>query len=206
MNRAIAAPDSELARGVRLNERVKATVQSSRQVYVIALNAMFAARQSHINVPGFTKVTEELRGFSQHLDRRMQGFRAGLQELVESGAEEIKQQRRGGHFQRAAEGCRKAGVINPRLQQTLAMQLQRREDINRRLAELREQLGREIRQAVMLCAVGEQLAVLAKVEATVGGDESELGGVAERLQDAIASIQKQLGQALGLVQQGREQA
>ncbi|MFZ5466119.1 MAG: hypothetical protein ACOZAI_02535 [Pseudomonadota bacterium] len=191
--------DAELLRVVRLNEAIKAVVEASRQVYTIALNAMFAARRSLVRVPGFTRVTEELRVFSQRLDRSVAEVGGSLGQMVRVGAEQAKQARRGRHFERADAGCRRQGASPALLAGALATQQARQAGHARRLGALREAMAGALGRALRLCGIGEQLAVLAKVEAQAGGANAELESVAVRLQQAIAEILVRLNGARALL-------
>ncbi|MEW6728453.1 MAG: hypothetical protein AB1332_03800 [Pseudomonadota bacterium] len=191
--------DAELLRVVRLNEAIKAVSEASRQVYTIALNAMFAARQSQVRVPGFNRVTEELRVFSQRLDRSVAEVGGSLGQMVRVGAELAKQNRRGRHFERADAGCRRQGASPALLAGVLADQRSRQGTFARLLENLRHAVLEALGRALRLCGIGEQLAVLCKVEAQAGGANSELDAVAVRLQQAIAEILIRLNGARALL-------
>ena len=191
--------DAELLRVVRLNEAIKAVSEASRQVYTIALNAMFAARQSQVRVPGFTRVTEELRVFSQRLDRSVAEVGGSLGQMVRVGAEQAKQARRGRHFERADASCRRQGTSPALLAGVLAAQRARQGECARLLENLRHAVVEALGRALRLCGIGEQLAVLCKVEAQAGGVNAELDAVAVRLQQAIAEILIRLNGARALL-------
>lgn len=146
----------------RINENMKTIVNGSNSLYVIALNAMFASRAITNGANGFVEVTALLRNFSQRLDAQVSAIQIQIDSLIYQSAVMIKKQKHNKLLQEAIY-----------LSDSVHIPEHVREN-NKKLCEEIEtfiaNFTMQISRCEMLMKLGENLSVLAKVEAAATED------------------------------------
>lgn len=164
-----------------VNSRIRAIIDRSEKIYMIALNAMFMSRKATGGIGGFSSVTAQLRGFSRTLSKRMEDLRKRTAELSYITAETRKFQ----NFKRIVSQIdQRIGEknIHRRIEQHAATAQEKLEYIS-------EALLKELSRLERLIGVGQNLTVLAKVEATATGSISDmLMTISGDMDDAIEEI------------------
>lgn len=179
----------------KINETIKDIVRISRQVNLAALNAMFLSRKGGSRTVGFASVTTEMRKFSHGLDNQMQRLADSLNQLIY-----------------ALSLCKKAehtqALMHIALEQSrqflhdevhLSINLRNEQKIMKIMHLVDEaslSVFKELEKSSTICSVGENLAVLAKIESQSGGEyESGLMNVANTIENIIEKINLNLQQA-----------
>lgn len=177
------AADINLLTIARINERIKLVMLSSHHVYMIALNAMFLSRKTTEGVAGFASVTTQLRSFSTKLNERMDGLQHQLAQFIGIMGTYAKIKRLKSIIDRL-EDCPEAVAL---IRDMGAKIGQLEDDLDMRTQLLLKELDR----VLLLVGMGQNLAVLAKVEANGTGDLSAvLSGIAEEMDSAIVQIEQ----------------
>ncbi len=190
------ADSSDINNIITVNESVKQVVGISRKVYLIALNAMFMARKTDGMASGFGSVTTELRGFSDRLERQMQSLAEGIYQLVQLLAQLLKQQRYRGYLEQTSKN-----IDDPLLNQQFDEVLARHNSYLKQTADDFEvQKSRvlcDLEKASKLCDMGDNLAVLAKIESVgTGSLSAALKQVSEQIELTVMDIHDVLGRAI----------
>jgi len=146
-----------------INEKMKLIVQGSNRLYIISLNAMFASRSATTVVRGFVEVTALLREFSQRLDHQVESIKNKINDLVLQSASLIKKQKLYNLSKLAVNQC--DGIELP------PIFLSNCQNIVSEIEEDSADFLRQLARCEMLLKIGENLAVLAKVEAVASNDD-----------------------------------
>ncbi len=179
---------------------IQQVAEETRRLYLISLNAMFMAKRSGDEAGAFARVTAELRRFSERMQRQMDLLRQYVFQLVA----QFSEQRRYGRILRlmvAAEAlAREAGYDGPVVQQP-----QDGKAAAERLATNCVLFGRTLGETRRLLVVGENLAVLAKVEAAAV-QRHQADGALLRVADELTLVVAGIGERLTILERGGEQA
>jgi hypothetical protein len=174
-----------------LNEAVKKVVADSSRLYLTSLNAMFLARQVGSQAAGFTTVTTELRRFSNAMNQRMGALRVRIYDLVRQ-VSELQKIDLAYRYLQGAETRTGHHIVGSHCT------VNRRTRVAAELGVNRARFGADLANAQRLCTVGENLAVLAKVEAVgAGSDEAvkKLAYIADEVEEIVNRIQMALKDA-----------
>lgn len=181
---------SDLLRAVRINEEIKRIVLASRQINLVALNALLTARQAGARSRGFAVVARELRTLSGSLEGTMNDLDATISTLTNDLAEGLKGRRVLAYVEAAVAADTSARTV---MALTSAAARTRYGRIQETIADGWLRLGREVRRAIKLAEFGGAISRSAKVEAVSGGDMSRvLTQVADQVESAIAHISTRL--------------
>ncbi len=179
-----------------VNESVKEVIAISNKIYLIALNAMFLARQTDGQANAFGSVTTELRGFSDRLERQMRNLSEGIHELVGAVAEEAKDRRKYGlmlRVQKSLKGNPYCILVDRIIEEEQAHSKKVREYVKKQKKKVLLSLGKESK----ICHIGETLAVLAKMEAIGAGSSSNaLRQIADKVDQTVNEIHEVLRRAI----------
>lgn len=167
-----------------INTRISAIITRSEKIYMIALNAMFLSKKSTAGMGGFSSVTAQLRGFSRTLSKRMEDLRRQTSELSTTVAENRKLL----NYNRIVENIDKLANGELTLHKNLRESITLARGESEHKADL---LQKELLRLEKLIGVGQNLTVLAKVEATNTGSISDmLMSISSDMDDAIAEIDR----------------
>jgi len=175
-----------------MHEQMKEIVKGSNRLYIISLNAMFASRTTKNDATGFVEVTALLRDFSHRLDNHVTEITDKINNLVFQSAAVIKKQK-----------------LNALLHQAVAMSdniaipenfISNHELIYREINHIYTDLLRLLGRCEKLMQIGENLTVLAKVEAVAGDDGgSTLTPITVDMTDAINHIGECLAESQQII-------
>jgi len=180
-----------LQKVVHANGSIRAVIDMSRRVNLVAINAALAAKKAGAQARGFGVVSAELRHFSNWLDQQMAELDQLIAALVVSLAEAAKERRSQNHLLDA-----QARSADPQHLESTTHRLEQRlveaDEANRqRWRALTERIGQVLRR----CNTGTALVRSAKVEAVYGGAfAAGLRQVAEEIEATIGTIQQTLKQ------------
>lgn len=175
--------DLSLQRVVRIREGIRTISDLSRQVNLVALNAMLAAKQSGIQARGFGVVSSELRQFSDQLDLQMQELEHFINSLVHTVANATHIRRQQAHLDKVSAIARAA------LAGAVARIAARRSLSDQDGSNNWFSLIRRLDHALRLCNTGVALSRAARIEAVYGRTlASSLRQVAEEIETAILAI------------------
>ncbi len=171
-----------------INKRIRYALHESHRLYRVSLNAMFASRKINVGVEGFIEVTSLLRDFSSRLDKQVNKLAAVVSDSVICIANLTK-------LKRMLNLIEKAFVLSKQHSKTFFI-----ENETQRLLKESEKLVRvissEIDRSLMLISVGENLAVLAKVEAsTVPKEKNNLDTITDDMETIIVNINKHISES-----------
>ncbi|HJW04299.1 MAG TPA: hypothetical protein VJ548_13560 [Azospira sp.] len=170
---------------VKVNEGIRKVVGISRQVNLVALNAMLAAKQSGIDACGFGVVSGELRQFSTQLDLQMKELNQTIHTLVHSEGESARLRHHRAHFDAVQTDPEARPHVAAASRRLNTRQREMDEHSSDRWYGLQDRLDRALR----LCGTGIALSRAAKIEAVHGNSRSRgLSQVAEEIETAILSI------------------
>ena len=177
---------------VEISAGIRQVTALSRQVNLVALNAMLAAKQAGSQARGI--VSGELRQFSGQLDRQMHELGDFIGDLVHSVAESARIRLHVAHLDQIP------AAIQPRLAGAATRIEARQAQIDSDGSERWFGLGNRLDHALRLCNTGIALSRAAKIEAVYGQAlATSLRQVADEIEDAIITILgtiKQLRRAL----------
>jgi hypothetical protein len=181
---------SDLIRAVHIHEEIKNIVGASRQINLVALNALLTARQAGVGALGFSVVARELRTLVVRIESAMSELEQVIHALSGSLAENLKHKRVLAYMSQTASGC---GAVHPALSKALAAVSHHHTKLDTIVSNDWMQLSSHIGQALQLSGLGDALARNAKVEAAHGGTMAPvLTQVACRIEDAIGQISDRL--------------
>lgn len=168
---------------VEISAGIRQVTALSRQVNLVALNAMLAARQAGSQARGFGIVSGELRQFSGELDRQMHELGDFIGGLVHAVAESARIRLHVAHLDQIP------AAIQPRLAGAATRIEARRARIDSDGSERWFGLGNRLDHALRLCNTGIALSRAAKIEAVYGQAlAASLRQVADEIEDAIVTI------------------
>lgn len=180
-----AAANEPLRLVVEVNEGIRTVIGISRQVNLVAINAMIVAKQAGAQASGFRVVSSELRRFSRQLDGLMQELDRFIYLLVHSVAESARVHRHRHHLDGIAADSPAAVAIAPARAHIDAD----RERVDAESLVRWRDLGFHLDRALRLCGTGVALSRAAKIEAvyasTLSGDLRQVAG---EIEAAILSI------------------
>lgn len=178
-----------------INETIKQIVNISRQVNLAALNAMFLSRKGGNRTVGFAAVTTEMRKFSNGLNQQMQRLADSLTKLIYVLSLCKKAEHTSSLMHRALD------LSGPLLQDDVRKNIVDRietniTDISLQIDATTQNVFKQLEQSETICNVGQNLAVLAKIESQSGGEyEAALMNVSNTIEEIILRIESNLQQA-----------
>lgn len=186
--------DITLREITEINKRMRLALHESRRLYRVSLNAMFASRKINIGVEGFIEVTSLLRDFSARLDKQVNNLAHSVTQSVYSVAMLIKLRKMLRLVEKAFSNANKR-------YKTLYI-----EDETKKVAVESERLvqliSSEIERSLMLIGVGENLAVLAKVEAsTVPEEINNLDTITDDMEVIVVNINQHIAESRNYISQ-----
>lgn len=165
----------------RINENMKQIVQASNRLYVISLNAMFASRAISHGTNGFIEVTALLRDFSKRLESQVEIITSKINSLIVDSAQQVKTQKYNALLTQAvllAEGMEMPARVSKHTKQ-----------VQKEAVLLLSEFNTQLSRFQKLIKIGENLAVLAKVEAvTTNDDENALLSITSDMTETIGHI------------------
>jgi methyl-accepting chemotaxis protein len=187
---------NELTRLVEIREDVKKINKISRKIYLTALNAMLMARRAGGAGTGYARVTTDLRSFSERLEQGMYGLTNITSSTVLEVSNHVKKRRIQDTFREALRQAeiRKSGI---------ARRLKGLKQVNVMTAATQrgfEDMGRLIERLVHLCRQGQNVAVLAKVEAMhIGSYTDILHGIGDDVANSVDQVEVILQSAYEII-------
>lgn len=177
---------SDLIRAIRVNEGIKRVMDASRQISLVALNALLTSRQAGARSVGFAVVARQLRSLAQDLEQTMGTLNEAIARLV-AGITGSMQDVRLLSYVRAIRG--RAEPHPPCLERMY-------ESMSRRVKTRQSAvdadwllLDANLRRALRLSAMGRVLARNAKIEAAHGGEMvTALTMIANQIEKSVEEI------------------
>ena len=170
-----------------INKRMKFVLHESRKLYRVSLNAMFASRQINVGIEGFVEVTSLLRNFSSRLDKQVNHLADMVTESVYCIATFLKLK----NMMRLIEN---AFSLIKRRYKTLTIEKEYSSLALEADTHVRN-IAAEVERSLMLIGVGENLAVLAKVEASsVPEGINQLNTITGDMEYIIVNINKHISE------------
>lgn len=178
-----------LGQVVRANAGIRAVIDMSRRVSLVAINAALVAKQAGTQARGFGVVSRELREFSARLESQMQALDQLIAQSVMGLAEAAKEHRRVRHLRQAQSGSAACASLDKSMIRVDA----RLAEVNCVNASRWRDLGQRLRHILRQCGTGSALARSAKVEAVYGGAfAGALRQVAQEIEESVGDIQATL--------------
>jgi hypothetical protein len=174
---------------VRANAGIRAVIEMSRRVSLVAINASLVAKQAGTQARGFGVVSRELREFSAKLEGQMQALDQLIAEAVMGLAEAAKENRRARQLRLAQDGSADCASLERSMARVDARLAEANLVNSSRWLDLVQRLRLILRQ----CGIGAALARSAKVEAVYGGSAvGALRQVAQEIEESVGDIQATL--------------
>ncbi|HTY99928.1 MAG TPA: methyl-accepting chemotaxis protein [Rhodocyclaceae bacterium] len=187
---------SDLILAVHINKDVRHIVDASREINIVALNALLTARQAGARSRGFSVVARELRQLAARLEVAM----GKLDEVISRLATDLAQTMRDQRLIRSIELALAEPEAHSCLRDSLARATARQDSLETAVDARWTQLRRELHGARRLAEIGGPLARSAKIEAAYGGDMTPvLRQVAEQIESTMAQIIGLLGKIRGVI-------
>jgi len=192
---------SDLALAVRVNEDVKHIVDASRQINIVALNALLTARQAGVRSRGFAVVSRELRGLSGQLETAM----LSLDELISQLTHDLAQSLRDRRLITSIELAVAEPDPHPCIWDALTRAMSKHDSIEAAIVVDWQHLDQALKVAQRLIAMGGPLARSAKIEAAYGGGMAPvLRHVAEQVDMTVTQIVERLRKIHGIIDRGAQ--
>lgn len=156
--------DNELMRISFIKKSVKQVNELSRKIYLTGLNAMLMTRRAGGAGTGFSRVTTELRAFSEQLERAMSNLVIDGEKITFDVSYNVQQRRIGDLFREALRQSEERQG-----KRLFSHSIEQQESSNEF-----EDMARAINHLSTLCRMGQNIAVLAKVEAMHVGAFSDV--------------------------------
>lgn len=187
---------SELSLSVSINEGLKQVVDISRQINLVAMNAILVAKRAGTQSAGFKVVAMELRMFSQKMEDSMARLSLMIFELVHRIAALRKLEK---NLRSIHSTLDKMASGKTQIHEAFA----HKQDAYQRLKLANDtewdNLEKEIRRSLNLCSAGAMLSHNARIEAAYGGsmlaDMQQVAGRIEEIMNQAIFHLKQLTQA-----------
>lgn len=176
---------NDIRETVAMSETIKQSSGLARRIYIRSLNAMLTARR-HGRSHGFVSVASHLGRFSADLERAIGSLLVSVAEVVQRATELQRRRHRGAIAERTLAGDVYAGTAVAAFRHRTTVAVAERQQA---LSSARAHLRRDLRALLRLCDVGNNLAVLARVEA---GAHADLTNVARETGELVDTIQQRL--------------
>lgn len=171
-----------------VNERMKSVLNESRQLYRVSLNALFASRQISVGIDGFIQVTSLLRNFSSRLDNQVNGLAVTVTSAIYCVAMLSKTKNMIRLIEQAFDNVSKR-YSTQHIERYYSQLLNESEQLILKITN-------EIERCLMLIGVGENLTVLAKVEASgVPVEMGDLDTITYDMENIIVNINDYISKA-----------
>lgn len=180
--------DITLKEITEINKRMRSALHESRRLYRVSLNAMFASRKINVGVEGFIEVTSLLRDFSDRLDKQVNRLAGSVTQSVYSVATLMKLRKMLRLVEQAFSDAKKR-------YKTLYIENETKR-VTIETEQLVQRISSEIERSLMLIGVGENLAVLAKVEAsTVPEEINNLNTITDDMEVIVVNINQHISES-----------
>jgi hypothetical protein len=172
----------------------KTIVRISGQVNLAALNAMLLSRKGGDKTVSFAAVTKELRKFTINLERQMKHLSDSLNQLIFELSSSKKKQHLNQLMNLALENAKRSSNIDLQLMtQRLKIEQISRDD---GIAIAINQVIKELDKSATVCIIGQNLAVLSKIESQTGDQyQAALANVSDTIDSIINSVDDNLQHA-----------
>ena len=175
-----------------INKRMHAVLEESRRLYRVSLNAMFASHNIEHGVEGFIEVTSLLRDFSSRLDKQVKVLAGLVTESIFGVAILLKLNKRLVLIEKAFTNIKQRHKVLT-IERDHQLYAEKSENMIRKIAV-------EVERSLMLVGVGENLAVLAKVEASgVPVEINDLTTIINDMEIIITNINKYISESRLLI-------
>jgi methyl-accepting chemotaxis protein len=177
---------SDLARAVRINEEIKHITSASRQISLVALNALITARQAGVRSRGFAVVSRELRMLAARLETAMEVLDGVISALANNLAESLKAHRTLASIETTVGS---SDSPHASLWPALSTVMHKHDEFKNAVARDWLHLQDNIRTALRMTEIGGALSRSAKIEAAYGGEMTQvLTQVAEQIETTVGEI------------------
>jgi methyl-accepting chemotaxis protein len=184
---------SDLSKSVAINQGLKQVVDISRQINLVAMNAILVAKRAGAQSAGFKVVAMELRIFSQKMEESMDKLSLMIFQLVRRIADLRKLEKNlrsiTATMQKNANGAHQFEYAYTH-KQSAYQELKDATDLEWHTLE------NEIRRSLNLCSSGAMLSHNARIEAAYGGsmlaDMQQVAGRIEEIMNQAIFHLKQL--------------
>ena len=187
---------SDFVSVTHINEELKHITAHSRRIYLAALNAMLIARKISSNRSGFSSVTQELQSFSQKLDLLTSSVEKEIGILISNEAQYLKIRllaKLGNKTLNSAE----INLTTLDRTELLSRLKLKQENADSQKNESRKNILLTLRNLEKHCDLGENLAILAKVESTTVREfTQQLTSVSLEIENVIVNIHKCINRAM----------
>lgn len=181
---------SDLIKAIRINEEIKHVLDDSRQINLVALNALLTARQAGERSRGFSVVARQLRALSGELEQAMSALDAVIASLVGNIAEALKEERLNSYIAGAHAATETPPPCLERMRVAARGRVARRQEAAERCWA---RLDTDVRRTLRLSEMGGALSRNAKVEAAHGGAMAAmLTQVAGQIEQTVENITRRL--------------
>jgi hypothetical protein len=181
---------SDLTRAVRINREIKYIIGASRQVNLVAINALLTSRQAGKRSLGFAVVSRELRMLASSLESLMEGLDKVISSLAGHLAENLRTSRILAYIDKTLDSTDEPHAALQSARSSLAGKNNR---FGTAIAHDWLLLGQHVQQALRLTEMGGALSRSAKIEAAYGGDMARvLTQVADQVEETVGEIVQRL--------------
>lgn len=177
-----------------INELTKKIVWISGQVNLAALNAMLLSRKGGDKTVGFAAVTKELRMFTLNLERQMKHLSDSLNHLIFELSSSKKKHHHYHLMNLALENAKRSSYIDLQLM-TQRLKIEKI-SLDDGIANAINRVIKELDKSATVCIVGQNLAVLSKIESQTGDQyQAALANVSDTIDNIISSVDDNLQHA-----------
>ena len=178
---------NELIRIVIINEEIKHVNKLSRKIYMLGLNAMLMSRRAGGAETGYARVTRELRLFSENLENAMQQLTKMITQMTNEVSIDVKAKR---HSRTFTEAIRQSGKRNG----AVKLDIENRSKVNADVGyDSFRVVAHKFSHLRQLCRQGQNIAVLAKVEAMHINSESDiLHNIGEEVSVVVEQVENSM--------------
>ncbi len=185
-------PSLSLTHAVSINENLKQVIAMSREINVVAINALLISKRAGDKSAGFRVVALELRAFSEKICDVMDHLGQLIFRLVRSTAELLKQEKSLALLQQTASKCEVAPAA-------LLRHVQQLQDTHEQVQLAKEkewqQLVVEVQRSLPLCRSAAMLSNNGRIEAAYGNKMlAEMEQISRQIDEVILQIIDQLKQ------------
>jgi hypothetical protein len=183
-------PSLSLNHAVSINEDLKRVIAMSREINVVAINALLISKRAGDQSAGFRVVALELRAFSEKICDVMDHLGQLIFRLVRRTAELLKQEKSLALLLQTADKCQD-------VPEALLRHVQHLKDLHDQVQLAKEkewqQLVLEVQRSLPLCRSAAMLSNNGRIEAAYGNKMlDEMLQISRQIDDAISQIIDQL--------------
>jgi len=150
---------------VIVNESIKQVESVTHRIYTVAINAMLIARKINIGTGSFTAVTTELRHFSNNLNNIMKEMKLEIENLVVLSTL-LRKKYKSYQIWEATQTLSKDSYSLSLMNEVMTKKKHEKDQAIAAVQQSFEHLKEMTGKALKMCNLGENLSILAKVEAS----------------------------------------